>query len=268
MIKGAKKEEVDYATDFLTTFNYATEAIYSDSRKPSMTIKPSSVKCARASVYQCLGAEPDKAKSSNILIYICENGSRMHEFTQSIATHLTEFSKHWEFEDLSKYIIDNNIDLKIKKPCDFKNGDYETKLYSKKYNVSFLADGLLSYVDNDGNKKYFILEIKTCSDRGFYKQSEVMEKHKQQGIAYCTLLHVNSVLFFYIERNIMSKKTFLFTPSKEEKANFISKLNMINDCTAKNVVPAKPIEADAKFCQYCNYKSTCRRGGTKAYCLQ
>ena len=168
----------------------------------------------------------------------------------------------WNYEDVGEYIKENNIDLEVVEPSDFEHGVYETKFYSKKYNVRFLCDGLLSYTDKRGNKEYMIFEIKTCGRNKFYALKDVLDEHKDQGICYCTLLGVKKELFFYSERDMMGKKAFIFEPTEKDKEALIKKLEYGNECVQNNIVPKKPSEsADNKFCQYCNYQHICQQHG-------
>ena len=110
-----------------------------------------------------------------------------------------------------------------------------------------------------------IFEIKTIASHSFWRLKDVADKHKQQAISYCTLLHVDSILFLYQERDMMNKKTFLYTPTTEEKQEWIGKLQYLNECVKSKIVPPKPIEAGSKFCVYCQYKNTCKTIGEGAY---
>ena len=84
--------------------------------------------------------------------------------------------------------------------------------HSFKYFVSFLADGMVKY-----KNKYYLIEIKTQPFESQMRQKDVHEKHKDQATAYCVLLGIDSVIFFYEERNFLGKKCFLFTPTEEQK---------------------------------------------------
>lgn len=260
------QESDSYADKFLNDFIYTTEKLAENgNRKPSKTFKPSSIKCGRGAVLQVMGAELDKTTKSHNLFFICENGTQTHLLIQSLVTKMKTLGLNWEYEDVAKYVKDNNIPLEVISKMDISKGEYETKLFSKKFNCRFLCDGLLSYTDSRGKKHYMILEIKTIASHSFWGLKDVADKHKQQAISYCTLLHVDSILFLYQERDMMNKKTFLYTPTTEEKQEWISKLQYLNECVKSKIVPPKPIEADSKFCVYCQYKNTCKTIGKGVY---
>ena len=67
MIKGAKKEEVDYATDFLSSLTYTIEKVNQETKHiPSATFSPSSMKCDRQMIYKLLSVPIDDKKPDNI----------------------------------------------------------------------------------------------------------------------------------------------------------------------------------------------------------
>ena len=90
---------------------------------------------------------------------------------------------------------------------------------------------------------------------------DVLEEHKQQAICYCILLKLDKVLFFYSERDMLSKKAFIYEPTKEEKEELIKKLEYGNKCVKENKIPKKPISAKNRFCAYCSYQTRCDNDG-------
>lgn len=252
MIKQA--EDYNPAEDFNRKLNYVTEN-YKAPYKPSQSMKPSSIKCMRGAMYQYIGIEPDIAPMSHQLEYICEVGSAIHQHTQHIATRMK--SCGWEFVNVGDYIRENKLPLTIVKESNFAKGEYETKLTAtiNGFKFNFLCDGI---VKHDG--KYYILEIKSCSDMGFHKQTDVEDKHKDQALSYCTLFNLREVIFVYIERGFMNTKGFLYKTTDEEVAKFISRFKLDYD-----MIPAKPSEASNKFCQYCQYKSACMDNTVEEY---
>lgn len=260
IIKNANNDN-SLADSFLNDFIYTIEKSDMDNkRKPSRSFKPSNLRCNRASVLEVMGAKLDDTKTTHNLIAICRNGTDTHLAIQEYVNKMKNYGIDWEFVDVGKYIEENNIPLEITRRMDISNGVYETKVNSKEYNIHCLCDGLLRH---DG--KYILLEIKTIGSRPFYRLNDVLEKHKQQAISYCTLFRVDSIIFLYQERDLLNKKAFLYKPTQKEKDDWVSKMKYLNDCVSKNIVPAKPIEADSKFCQYCNYKTICKSiGGDEA----
>ena len=85
------------------------------------------------------------------------------------------------------------------------------------------------------------------------------EKYKTQAVSYSTLLGIDTVLFLFVDRDLFNMKTFEYTPTAEEKAEWKLNLEYVTECVEKRIVPNKPVNADAKFCAYCNYKSICNK---------
>ena len=251
MIENAENVSSKFLDSFIWTIERKEDA------KPSRTLKPSSLRCIRSGVYQCLGVEPSKSQKSHVLDGICASGTAIHEYIQSICLEMADTG--WEYVNVGQYISEHNLnDVKVIKPCDFERGVYETKLRHEGFGtpISFLCDGLLKH-----KGKYYILEIKSTNAGAFFKQNGVEEKHKAQAIAYSTLLNVNSVIFLYVERDLLNKKCFQYTPTKKEKDKFVSDVKYATHCIEYDLIPAKPIEAeqDKRFCAYCRYADECKK---------
>ena len=61
-----------------------------------------------------------------------------------------------EYINVADFVRSRNLDyLEIKKEPNPDAGEYETKLYHKDLNISFLCDGIIRYKDH-----YYILELK------------------------------------------------------------------------------------------------------------
>ena len=258
MIKQAGKE-TDIAETFLVDLNYAIPK-YEEltAKKPSPYFKPSSIRCIRCGVFQVIGVEPTNIDVTANLVGITQGGSAIHE---NIQRSLVEFPKQnlmqdWKYVNVVDYIADNKLDLEIVSPCDFDKGIYETKIYSPKYKIRCLLDGVLQY-----KNKYVILEIKSINSGKFFKMKDVLDKHKAQAISYSMLLGINDILFLYVDRDLYNKKAFLYSPSAKERNDWLDKINYGLDCVKNHKIPARPVEADRDFCTYCNYKKLCSELG-------
>lgn len=258
MLKNAQQPKTDYSKKFCTDFVYAIEKIANDnSRLPTPTLKPSSLRCLRSGFFQVKEA-PCETSSSYNLIGICESGTFIHEMVQSKVTQMKELGIGWEYINVADFVRKNKLPLEILKECDFEGGNYETKLQHNEYNVRFLADGILKY-----QNKYFILEIKSISSNGFFKLKEVPEKYKTQAVSYSMLLGLDTVIFLFVDRDLFNMKAFEYTPTGSEKAQWLHNLEYVNKCVADNIVPNKPQEAGIQFCAYCNYKALCNSYGNE-----
>ena len=263
MIENSKKAEkdIDIAEEFLNSYKFAAEELEARSGyAPSKTISPSSIKCIRTATFKLLGASRDAKRTSETLAAICQNGSQRHENIQQVISKMESLGLKFKAINIGDYIRENNIPLSIKKESDFSKGEFETKLFSNDLITSFLADGMVEY-----NGKKYLIEIKTQPFEVSMRQEDVHDKHKEQAMAYCVLLHVDSVLFFYEERNFLGKKCFLFTPTKEELEYMKNKLVDINKFAKAKTIPVKPQEAidNRSFCKYCDYSKLCSTCGDK-----
>ena len=135
------------AERFLNDFIYTIETL-DEPHQPSMAFHPSNLACARSSVLEVMGVAINPKKKTHNLISICKNGTNEHLAIQEQIYKMKELGLNWEFEDVAKYVKDNNIDLDIINHMDIEDRIYETKFYSKEYNVRGLCDGLLSYKDD------------------------------------------------------------------------------------------------------------------------
>lgn len=255
MIKQATKE-VDLAEEFINDLNYAIPKYDSLTHKePSRYFKPSSIRCIRCGVFQVLGATPTDGETTANLIGITQGGSAIHE---NIQRGLVEFPKkglmsNWTYVNVADYINMNVKGIDVVEPCDFSRGIYETKIFSEQYQIRCLLDGILKY-----KNKYVILEIKSINSSKFYKLKDVLEKHKAQAISYSILTGIDSILFLYVDRDLYNKKAFLYTPPKEEKKDWLDKINYGLECVRNKRVPKKPVIEDKDFCTYCIYKKLCK----------
>lgn len=252
MIKASQNIE-DISDKFKEDWIYVNEHA-EDTYIPSKTISPSSLSCNRAMSFKLLGVPKDEGKSSQVLNIICEIGTAVHEYVQKTCLALNKF----EYVDVANYVKDMGLDLEIGKASNFSSNIFETHLYKldKDGNklVSFLCDGILKDKETG---KYHILEIKTVGSQGFFKQNNVLDKHRRQATAYSILLGIPTVLFMYICRDIPSIKTFMYTPTKEEKEELLRICNEVITKSKENIIVAKP-NVDNKVCSYCDYYKTCK----------
>lgn len=226
-------------------------------RKPSQSYKPSSMNCIRNMFYQVIGAEQDGGMSSYTSIGICNSGSDIHERIQYAVLQMQENGIDCEYVNVADYVRSRKLDyLEIKKKPDFRKGIFETKLYHKKLNMSFLCDGIIRY-----KGKYYILELKTETVNKWYNREGVDQLHYNQGTAYSIAFDIPDVIFVYINRDMLDMKAFMFTPTSEMKNDLVGKIEECDGYVKRLVAPPKPKDVAKKTCDYCNYKSRCRKDG-------
>ena len=224
-----------------------------DDRLPSQTYKPSGMNCMRQSYYQIKGYEPDKSDTSSALVGICESGTDRHERIQQCVIDMQSNDIDCTYVNVADFVESRNLtDLEIVKRPDFEKGEYETKLYHKKYNISFLCDGIIKY-----KSKYYILEIKTESSYKFMNRNSVDPSHYNQAIAYSLAFGIDDVLFVYENRDICDKKAYLFNVTDDMRDGLIDYITKCDECLKNNTVPSKSKSMSKKACSYCGYKKYC-----------
>ena len=221
-----------------------------ESRKPSRTYKPSSMNCIRSMYYQVMGADvADEPNYTNI--GICNAGSDIHERIQTAVTNMKVNGMDCEYIDVADYVTQHNLeDIEIVG----KQG-METKLYNKKYNMSFLCDGIIRY-----KGVYYILEIKTEASFKWQTRADVDPKHHNQGIAYSLNFGLDRVIFVYINRDILDMKAFMFEVDDKMRQGLIAKIEDCQGYVERQITPPKP-DMGKYCCKYCGYKDICDKEG-------
>ena len=223
-----------------------------NTRLPSKTYKPSGMNCIRASYYQLIGIEPDKASSNYSLVGICNSGTDIHVRIQIAVVDMWNNKIDCEYIDVKKYVISRELkDLEI-----ISQNDMETKLYHKKLNMSFMCDGIIKYKGH-----YYILELKTESSYKFMNRKDVDPSHYNQGTAYSIAFNIPEVLFIYINRDVFDMKAFMFIPTNDMKQNLIGYIDECDGYVNRMIAPPKPENIEKKTCNYCMYKTQCKKNG-------
>ncbi len=239
--------EQDFLSDLKRSIEMTADK---DARLPSKTYKPSGMNCIRASYYQIMGKEPDKSQSNYSGVGICNSGTDIHVRIQTAVEQMKDNGMDCEYIDVAEYVKSRELDyLDIVS----KNG-METKLYHKKYNMSFMCDGIIKYKNH-----YYILELKTESSYKFMNRKDVDPSHYNQGTAYSLAFGISQVLFVYINRDILDMKAFMFNVTNEMKQNLVSYIEECDGYVSRMIAPPKPSDILKKTCSYCQYKTQCRK---------
>lgn len=221
-----------------------------NSRKPSRTYKPSSMHCIRAMYYQIIGASIDEGTTSYNFIGICNSGTDIHVRIQTAITEMKSNGINCEYIDVAQFVKQRELnDLDVK-----NTSGMETKLYHKKYNMSFMCDGIIKYNDH-----YYILEIKTESSNKFWMRKDVDANHYNQATAYSIAFGLDEVVFLYINRDTSDMKCYLFNVTGEMKEALIGKIEECNEYVRRLIAPPKPDDLGKNTCSYCGYRSQCRK---------
>ena len=222
-----------------------------NSRKPSQTYKPSSMNCIRSMYYQVIGADAvDEPNYTNI--GICNSGSDIHERIQQAVIDMQSNGMDCEYINVAEYVFNHRLtDIEIVQSPNFDEGIYETKLYNKPYNMSFLCDGIIRY-----KNIYYILELKTEASFKWQTRAGVDPKHYNQGIAYSINLGIDKVIFVYINRDILDMKAFMFEVNQDMRDELIQKIIECQGYVERQIAPPKP-DMGKYGCRYCGYKYKC-----------
>jgi len=221
-----------------------------NARKPSQTYKPSGMNCIRSMYYQVIGVdvEPD---SNYVMVGICEAGTDRHERIQNAISKMKENGFDCEYIDVGEYVRSRGLDLYLDVVDKCGN---ETKLYDRVRNISFLCDGIIKY-----KGKYYIVEFKTESSFKWRDRKGVDPKHYNQARTYSLELQIDSVIFVYINRDIVDMKSYMYEVTESEREQIIELLNTCQSYVDKREVPPIPDDANEKKCTYCNYRELCKR---------
>ena len=223
-------------------------------RLPSQTYKPSSMHCIRNMYYQRTGAPLDDGESSYVLVGICNSGSDIHQRIQQSVLDMKDNGIDCEYVNVADYVRQRELtDLEIVKEPDFEKRDYETKLFHKTLNMSFLCDGIIRY-----QGKYYIVEFKTESSSKWMPRKGVDPKHYMQATAYSIAFKIDGVIFIYVNRDVLDMKSYLFTPTDDMKSELTGKIANCDTYVAQQQVPPKPEDVPRNICEYCNYRLRCR----------
>ena len=246
------KETLPVEQDFLNDLKRSIEmSANKEQRLPSKTYKPSGMNCIRASYYQIVGVEPDKSADTNYtLVGICNSGTDIHVRIQTAVSQMWANGMDCEYIDVKKFVASRELkDIDIVS----QNG-METKLYHKKLNMSFMCDGIIKYKNH-----YYILELKTENSFKFMNRKDVDPSHYNQATAYSLAFGLDQVLFVYISRDVLDMKAFMFTVTDEMKENLVGYIEECDGYVKRLIAPPKPEDISKKACNYCMYKTQCKK---------
>ena len=251
----AEKAELPIEQAFLNDLCRSIEITDEKNSRPmSKTYKPSGINCIRQSYYVITGAQADERNSSNTIIGICESGSDRHERIQQAVLDMHHNDISCEYVNVANFVRQRGLDeyLDIVKEPDFSKKEYETKLYHKTLNMSFLCDGIIRYKNH-----YYILEIKTESSYKFMNRNGVDPSHYHQATAYSIAFGINDVIFLYECRDNCNKKAFMFHVTDEMKQDLLGYIETCDSYVKKLKVPPKPDDVAKKTCSYCGFRKRC-----------
>lgn len=241
--------EQSFLNDLKKSIELEAEA---DKRKPSQTYKPSSMKCIRNMYYQRVGVEPDVEMTSYCSVGICNSGTDIHLRVQAAVENMKNHGIDCEYIDVADFVRSRNLDyLEI-----VSKSGMETKLFHKTLNMSFMCDGIIRY-----NNHYYILEIKTEVSFKWSTRTATDPAHYNQGTAYSVAFQLPEVMFLYINRDILDMKAYMFVPTAEMKEELVGNIEDCEGYVNRMICPPKPVDLPRNVCNYCSYKTQCRKDG-------
>lgn len=252
------KQTLPPEKEFLSDLKRSIELMDEKNRKKgSQSYKPSSMNCIRQMYYIVTGKDGDEELSNYCNIGICNAGTDIHQRIQQSVLDMQKNGIDCEYVNVADYVESRNLDyLEIVKRPNFKKKDYETKLFHKTLNMSFLCDGIIRY-----KGKYYIFEIKSEGSNKFFNRDGVDSSHYNQGTAYSVAFGINDVIFVYVNRDVFDMKSYMFIPTDDMKQELVGRIEECDTYVRKLTAPPKPKDVTKKTCDYCRYKSECRKDG-------
>lgn len=248
-VKDTLPPEQDFLNDLKRSIELDADK---DLRLPSKTYKPSSMNCIRASYYQLRGMPLDTEPSNYTVIGICNSGTDIHARIQSAVANMVNTDMDCIYINVAEFVKQRNLnDLDI-----ISQRGWETKLYHKKYNMSFMCDGIIRYKGH-----YYILELKTENSYKFVNRKDVDPSHYNQATAYALAFGIDQVIFVYINRDVLDMKAFMLNVTGEMQEGLVGYIKDCNEYVKRMVVPPKSENVPKKTCSYCGYKCQCEKDG-------
>jgi len=249
LIDESTKKEVSVETSFSEDMKLCIEKLNTQTGKPSIYYKPSSMACIRNMYYQRIEADLDGSTVSPDLVGIGESGTDRHLRLQYYVSSMRGLGIDCDYVDVPEYIQSHNLtDLEV-----LESKQYETKLFHKKYQLRFMLDGLIYY-----KGVYYILEIKTESSYKWMSRGGVDPNHYNQAYCYSLCLGIPRVLFIYENRDCCTKKYYVLNVTDTDRQSIVNKITTCESYVSTHVTPPKPNPVDKKVCQYCDYRKLCR----------
>jgi CRISPR/Cas system-associated exonuclease Cas4 (RecB family) len=253
MVADAQKEK-SVEEDFLNMLENTIKS--ENTREPyvsTKSYKPSSLGgCIRRNYFMITGTKTDKQVPSPELVGMGEIGTARHEHIQEYISKMKDYKHPVEYIDVANYVkkinkLNDDVNLKVV-------GKYgaEYKLHDLNRNIRFMVDGILRI-----NNKLYIFEYKTEISYKSQSRSDIATNHKVQAGIAGIVLKIPRAIFVYENRDVCSKKPFLYEIDDKEAQTILKNINETEEFVQKNKIPPKT--KHKKNCKYCPYISTCNK---------
>lgn len=218
---------------------------------PSIQYKPSKLVCSRQMYYYRTKTKPEQGIRKASWMEIPQTGEDRHIRIQHYLVAMKKNGFDYEYVAIPEYLTKfPNPDLEIKPNRKFDSP--ETKLYNRRYDMMFMADGILLH-----RNIYRVVEIKTEGSKKWNSRTGVDPEHYNQATCYCLSFNLNEVIFIYENRDTLEKKVYILRVTPEMKERIKKKIFDCNSYVAKNILPPKE---ECAQCTFCEYKSKCILG--------
>ena len=253
MVADAQKEK-GVQEEFLTMLENTIQSENTrESHVGTKSYKPSSLGgCIRRNYFMVTGTTTDKSVPSPELVGMGEIGTARHEHIQEYISKMKEYGHPVEYLDVANYVkklnkLNDDVNIKVV-------GKYgaEYKLHDLNRNIRFMVDGILRV-----KNKLYIFEYKTEISYKSQSRSDIASNHKVQAGIAGIVLKIPRALFVYENRDVCSKKSFLYEINKEEAKAILKNIDETEDYVRKGKIPPKTNHK--KNCTYCPYISTCKQ---------
>ena len=227
------------------------EQTISESAKPhkktkTVYYKPSSLNCLRMMYFYRTQTEVDDVEKPAAAIGVLESGQDRHLRIQKAITQMKSRGLDCEWVDVETYIQQKNLtNLEV-----VGKKEFETTVHHKELDLLFLCDGLVRI----GNT-FYLIEIKTENSTSFYNRTEVAQEHRHQAACYSLAFCISNVIFIYENRDVCTKKAFLYTVPQSVKNEVIGMIERCEEAVQKRELP---LRIECKACNFCDYKKKCK----------
>ncbi len=256
LAKANKEKTVEQ--EFLYQLEKTIQRDNTRNSKPTQAYKPSSLGgCLRQNYFMLNGEEVDKFVPSPELVGMGEIGTHRHEDIQKYISKMTGYGYPAAYIDVASYVkkLKNIKEIEGKPVPNLKlleKRGMEQKIHDLDRNIRFMADGIIRF-----KNKLYVFEYKT--EISFKSQSRtfIENKHAYQAGIACIIFEIPRALFIYENRDVCSKKAFLYELTEKEKKKILDKIKSCNEYLEKQEVPPKT--KVKKNCKYCKYQKLCKK---------
>lgn len=217
---------------------------------PSKTFAPSALRCERRSWFRLRGVEPDKISTPDrILDFTAKVGTALHQVLQDYIYRKLGF----DWISVRRHLLSLYSEDNFRCTSD----GFETKVEFYNPPIKFACDGLIRWKD-----AIYLLEIKSSEYSSFQELTDPKPQHISQVEAYCTLLHVNNVLFLYIDRQYGSLKCFEHTVNQYDMKDISDMFERVQQMAKSGIAP-EGLPVGDSWCSpsMCDWYKKCQEYG-------